>query len=178
MNNWNRWSTAATQEFDVVIDTDRDGNPDWIVFSYDSGIVRADDPNGITEVFLYDVANRATYASGFYAQAPTDSSTILLPVYAGDLGITEDSGTFDYGVASYSILNSAAYDEMPGMASYNPWQPAISNGELTTVPVNGTSTVRVSVDADAAADQKPLGTMVVVVDNKAGMDEALTLPTP
>ncbi|MCW3156595.1 S8 family peptidase [Micropruina sonneratiae] len=178
VNNWSRWSTAATQEFDVLIDSDRDGNPDWIVFSYDSGIIRADDPNGITEVFLYDIANRATYAAGFYAQAPTDSSTILLPVYASDLGISEDSGTFDYGVASYSILNSAAADEMPGLASYNPWQPSISNGGFATVPVNGSRTVEVSVDADAVADQQPLGTMVVVLDNKAGMDEALTLPTP
>ncbi|RZI83783.1 MAG: peptidase S8 and S53 subtilisin kexin sedolisin, partial [Microbacterium sp.] len=37
VNTHKRWSNAASNEFDVVIDTNRDGKPDWIVFSYDSG---------------------------------------------------------------------------------------------------------------------------------------------
>ena len=37
VNNWTRWSNAATTEFDVVIDVDRDGASDFAVFSADSG---------------------------------------------------------------------------------------------------------------------------------------------
>ena len=178
VNNWTRWSNAATQEFDVVIDVDRDGTPDWIVFSYDSGAVRADDPNGLTEVFLYDIKSKSTYASGFLAQAPTDSSTILLPVYASDLGITADTGAFDYSGASYSTLDSSLSDEFDQVATYDAYHKAISNGDGAEVPVNGSKTVSLTFDPAQIATQSPLGTMVVVVDNKSGKDEALLLPTP
>lgn len=178
VNNWTRWSNAATSEFDVVIDVNRDNEPDFIVFSYDSGAVRAGDPNGLTEVFVYDIAAKATYAAGFYAQAPTDSSTILLPVVASDLGITAETGAFDYSGASYSALDSSLGDEFDGVATYDAFHKAISNGDGATVPVNGTKTVSLTFDAAQIEAQAPLGTMVVVVDNKSGRDEALLLPKP
>ncbi len=178
VNNWTRWSNAAANEFDVLIDTDRDGKPDFIVFSADSGQVREDYADGQVEVFIYDIAKKALAGSGFMAQAPTDSSTILIPVLADDLGITAKTGAFRYTVESYSAVDDTAMDAFTRMASYNPWKPAISNGDLTTVPVNGSRTVRLRIDPQAVADQKPLGTMVVVVDNKSGRDEALLLRRP
>ena len=178
VNNWTRWSNAAANEFDVLIDTDRDGDPDFIVFSADSGKVRNDDFDGQTEVFIYDIATKALASSGFMAQAPTDSSTILIPVLADDLGITAKTGAFDYTVESYSAVDDTAMDAFTRMASYNPWKPAISNGDLTTVPANGSRTVQLTIDPQGVADQKPLGTMVVVVDNKSGSDEALLLRRP
>lgn len=176
VNNHKRWSNAAANEFDVVIDTDGDGEPDWIVFSADGGLVTAGDANGISQVFEYEVATGDVFASGFNASAPTDSSTILLPVYASDLGITADSGAFDYGVQSFSSVNSGS-DVMPGSATYNAWSPALSNGQFESVPRNGSVTVPVDVDADQVAAQKPLGVMVVVMDNAAGADEALLVKT-
>jgi subtilisin family serine protease len=178
VNNWTRWSNAATNEFDVVIDVNRDDTPDFIVFSYDSGSIRAGDANGLTEVFVYDIAAKATYASGYLAQAPTDSSTILLPVEASQLGITADTGAFDYTGASYSALDSSLSDEFDSIATYDAFNKAISNGDGATVPVNGTKTVSLTFNPAQIATQSPLGTMVVVVDNKSGKDEALLLPTP
>ncbi|MFT4216955.1 MAG: S8 family serine peptidase [Micropruina sp.] len=177
VNTWDRWSNAAAQEFDVAIDTDRDGKPDYVLYAVDSGQVRDDSVNGISEVFIYDVAEETLSAAGFMAQAPTDSSTILLPVNAADLGLTSKAGTFDYTVASYSQLD-AAEDEIDGWARYNPWNPAISNGDFAFVPANGSTTVQLTFDQDALKSQKPLGTMVVVLDNKSGKDEARLLPTP
>ncbi|MFT4295429.1 MAG: S8 family serine peptidase [Micropruina sp.] len=178
INSWTRWSNAAAIEFDVAIDTNRDGEPDYIVFSRDSGDVRNDDPDGLSEVFLYDVASKELSSTGYLAQAPTDSSTILLPVDAADLGLSKSSGAFRYEVSSYSFVEEAATDEIAGTASYDPWKPAISNGDYATVPVSGSNTVQVTFDTTAVADQKPLGTMIVVLDNKAGKDEALLLPKP
>ena len=175
VNNWTRWSNAAAHEFDVVIDVDRDGEPDFIVFSYDSGGVRTDTLDGLTEVFVYDLHKQALSAAGYTAEAPTDSSTILLPVKASTLGIT---GAFDYTVESYSLLDDTAFDEFGGMATYDPWRPAISNSDYVMVPVNRTMNVRVAFDLGAVASQKPLGTMVVVFDNKSGKSEALLLPRP
>ena len=178
VNSWTRWSNAAANEYDVEIDTNRDGKTDYVVFSADSGQVRAGDPNGETEVFVYDVANDELGASGFLAMAPTDSSTILLPIYASDLGISASSDPFSYRVSSISSVDPSFGDEMPTWAAYDLANPAIANGELVNVKVNKTATVKLAVDTAAVARQKPLGTMVVVFDNKSGKDEALLLPTP
>ena len=72
------------------VDTNRDGTADWIVFSYDSGAIRSGSFNGLTEVWLYEVATDSLYASGFLATAPTDSNSIV--------GVSvQDVGTFTGG---------------------------------------------------------------------------------
>lgn len=168
LNMHKRWSNAASNEYDVILDTDRDGEADWIVFSYDSGAVRAGDADGLAEVFVVNAKTGALGASGFLTQAPTDSSTALLPVYASDLGIT---GAFDYTVATYGT--SGGSDEASGWATYDPTAPAIGNGQYVDVPRFGSASVDVAVDAAQVAAQKPLGSMVVVYDNPSGAGEAL-----
>lgn len=168
VNTYKRWSNAASNEFDVVLDTDRDGEADWIVFSYDSGSVRTGSSDGLAEVFVVNAKTGALGASGFLTQAPTDSSTALLPVYASDLGIT---GAFDYTVAAYGTTGGS--DEASGWATYDPSAPAISNGQFVDVPTRGSASVDVAVDAAQVAAQKPLGSMVVVYDNPSGAGEAL-----
>ena len=175
VNNHDRWSTAATQEFDVSLDTNGDGRPEWVVFSFDSGAVRTGDFNGLTEVFYQNVATGEQYASGYLAQAPTDSSTILLPVSASDLGLTAAAGAFRYTVAGFTIEDQEAGDEFSGWATYNPWAKAIADGDYVTVARNRTAKVSVPVDAANFAAQKPKGLMVVVFDNKSGAKEAVLL---
>nr|BFF08915.1 S8 family serine peptidase [Microbacterium flavescens] len=175
VNTHKRWSNAASNEFDVVIDRNGDGNAEAIVFSADSGLVRAGSANGRSEVFIS--TPQGLLAAGFYATAPTDSSTILLPVFASDLGLTSAAGSFGYTVASYSITNSAGSDEIEGVANYNPWSPALENGQYVEVPRNGSATVPVAVDGDAYATQKPLGVMAVVLDNKSGTSETVLVKT-
>ena len=75
-------------------------------------------------------------------------------------------------------MELAAADEFDQVATYDAFNKAISNGDGATVPVNGTKTVSLTFDPAQIATQSPLGTMVVVVDNKSGKDEALLLPTP
>ncbi len=168
LNTHHRWSNAASNEYDVVIDTDGDGEADWIVLSYDSGAVRAGSANGQAETFIVNAKTGAIAPSGFLTQAPTDSSTLLLPVYASDLGIT---GAFSYTAQTFA--SNGGEDAASGWAAYDPTNPAISNGQFATVPQRGSASVSVEVDAAAVAAQKPLGSMVVVMDNRSGADEAL-----
>lgn len=173
VNTWSRWSNAASNEFDVVIDSNRDGTPDWVVFSYDSGAVRSGSVDGVAEVFVQNVKTKELIPSGFLAQAPTDSSTILLPVNLADLGIT---GPFDYTVQSFSGTTDGS-DAFDGKATYDPSKPAFGNGQYEVVPKGGKASVTVRTSAGAYAAQKPLGAMVVVVDNESGADEALLVKT-
>lgn len=170
INTHKRWSNAASNEYNAVIDVDQDGEPDWYVFSYDSGAVRTGFADGLPETFLADAHTGALYASGFLTQAPTDSSTLLMPVYASSLGI---EGEFDYTVETYG--RNGGEDVVDAWATYDPTAPALSNGQYVTVKKRGTAKFTVDVDAAGVEAQKPLGTMVVVLDNQSGAGEALLI---
>ncbi|MCA0296123.1 MAG: S8 family serine peptidase [Actinobacteria bacterium] len=173
VNNYDKWTNAATNEFDVLVDTNADGSPDVAVFSADSGVVRSGNADGTAEVFVYDLATGDLSASGYLAQAPTDSSTILLPVDASALGLTEASGAFSYTVESSSVVYDGEEDAFSGWAAYNPWAKAIEDGDYVTVARNKSVKVSVVVNNANLATQKPQGLMVVVYDNKSGGKEAL-----
>ncbi len=176
VNTFTRASNASANEFDFSIDTNGDGKADRIVFSADSGYVNNSGAtvDGYTEVFIYDPATKKLSSSGFLATAPTDSSTVLLPVYAEDLGLTEGAGEFTYRVES-SSLQGPWTDKMGGQATYDPYRRAIEDNAYVEVPRNGSLTLNVPLDTAAQATQKPRGLMVVVFDNKSGQSEALLL---
>ncbi len=176
MNSYDRYSNAARNESQVLVDTNNDGTTDYIVSAVDSGLVRSGSADGRNEVFVYNVATKATTAAGYMAFSPTDNSTTLLPVKASTLGITQASGTFSYTGKISSIANGAATDAFDGTAKYNPWKPAIENGQSVSLKV-GARHVKVPsrVDAAAFADQRPEGVMVVVMDNTSGPNEAILL---
>ncbi len=172
VNNWQRWSNGASNEFDVLIDTNGDGQPDYDVFAEDGGLVTAGGvANGVSQVFVWNLATNGI-VSHFLATAPTDSSTILVPVVASELGLTASSGSFKYTVQSFSNVSGGS-DSFSGWASYDPWSPALSNGQFEQVNPGATVSVPVKVNATAFAAQKPLGVMTVVIDNAAGQSEAL-----
>lgn len=165
-----RHSNAAAVEFDVLLDTDRDGTDDLAVFSYDSGAVRMGFPDGVAEVFVIDLASGLLSGSGFQAVAPTDSSTVLLPVFDLTLGI---DGPFDYTVASFH--GDADWDRFDAHATYDATAKALSDGTRVWVPAGAKVESAVTKDRRAFAATQPLGLMAVAYDNPAG-DEALLVP--
>jgi len=176
INSHDRWSNAATIEFDVEIDTNHDGESDYVVIGYDSGYIRNGEYNGLVESFVMDVKTGETFPSGYLAQAPTDSSTILLPVDASTLGLTSAAGAFDYTVASYSILGLGE-DSFGDWASYDPFNKAFSDSDQAMVGRNKTAKLTVVANQAAYVAQKPKGLMVVSLDNKSGASEAELLGT-
>ncbi|WP_029145947.1 S8 family peptidase [Microbacterium luticocti] len=174
VNTYKRWSNPASAEFDVLIDTNRDGTTDKVVFAADNGLVTTGYADGQSAVFVTDNATGKTVGPYFMAQAPTDSSTILLPMYASVLGV---DGAFSYTVEAASIVDNSISDEFSSSAVYDPSAPAISNGQYGVVPKKGSAvSFDVTIDKEQVTKQKPLGTMIVVPDNRAGTDEALLIP--
>lgn len=172
VNTWDRYSNAAANEYDVDIDTTGDGKPDFVVFSTDYGLLTAGDADGQNAVFVYNVATKQTSVK-FLATSPTDSSTIELPVYAADLGLTPAKGTFTYTVASYSLTDSSWGDVFSGAAAYNPWHKAIPDGQQEVVKVGGKAQVRLPIDKTVWNQRPPLGVMVVSLDNSAATEATL-----
>lgn len=173
INNWDRYSNAASIEHDIYIDTDRDGTADKAVYVLDYGLVATGSADGMNAVFFQDLETGALGVR-YLATSPTDSSTVLAPVLASDLGL-EKGKNFRYQVASFDLAGTSS-DVMDGTAEYNPWRPALSTtGAYVEVAPGATETVDITPHQGYWKSQKPLGQMIVVLDNAAGADEAILL---
>src|SRR5439155_19841320 len=71
---------------------------------------------------------------------------------------------------------SNAFSAPSGVGLYNPWSPAISQGDFYTLAPNATASTTVTVNSAEWAHTPALGVMVVSTDNASGASEAATLP--
>ena len=177
VNNWSRWSTAAVNEWDINVDTNGDGAPDYIVVAIDSGAIRTGSFNGLLEVFLVEVASGGLFATGFNATSPTDTSTLLLPILASDLGLSNSSQSFGYSAVSFS-LEGAGLDIVSGTGAFNAFSSSITTGQFVVVPPNGTGSFAVEVDNGEWKKTPARGLMIVALDNASGAPEAQLVPIP
>jgi hypothetical protein len=182
VNTWNRWSNAATNEFDIYLDVDQDGTDDYIVVGVDQGAVQAGTFNGRMASFVFSTRS-AGFSVLFFATAPTDSSTALIVVRsdqfcrAGEPCMpTSPDKRFNYHAFGFDIISNFV-DTVAGSAKFNAGPAsAISQGMFATVPVGASGTVQVSINPAEWALTPARGAMVVTLDNKAGKEEAALLP--
>jgi subtilisin family serine protease len=170
VNTFERFSTAAANEFDVLVDTNGDGDPDFDVIAVDLGAVTAGDFNGQVAVFVQNLKTGGLVVR-FLAIAPTDGSTLLLPVRASDLGLTPASPRFTYFVQSFDLLNGNS-DQTVDSGSFNAFAPAIETGQFVTLNPGATANVPVAINAAEFAVTPPTGVMVVNLDGRAGARQA------
>jgi hypothetical protein len=183
INTWNRWSAAAQNEFDTYVDVNDDGIADYIVIAVDFGVVTAGAFDGRMGVFIRDLKSNALVSNGRLADAPTDSSTLLVPFLSTDLcrqgnACLSDAhphityATYGFGIFGVSGVDN---DQADNAGRFNPWTPAISNGDFQSLAPGATSTSAVTIDADEWAATPAAGVMVVTTDNAAGSAEAAAL---
>jgi hypothetical protein len=170
VNTFERFSNAAAGEFDIVIDVNGDGVPDFLLAGADLGAVTAGVFNGQLASVLVNLTTGAARIR-FLADAPTDGSTVLLPVLASDLGITPANPRLTYSAQVFNLLDGTSA-ALPGTASFNAFTPAISTAMFVPVAPNATASVPVAVDPAEWAKTPAMGLMVVVEDNRAGGSQA------
>jgi subtilisin family serine protease len=173
VSTFDRFSTAAAAEIDLFIDTDNDGFSDYWVFSFDLGALTTGTFNGQTAVGVIDFA-AGTQKIRFLAVAPTDGSTLLLPVLASDLGLSASKPRFSYWGNSWNW--DGVFAPIPGLGHFNAYAPAVSNADFVTVAPGARATVPVNIDAAEQAITPALGVMVVNQENRSGAAQAAVLP--
>ena len=190
VNTYHRWSNASTNEFDISVDVDGDGKDDYIIVGADLGLVTAGSPNGVMGSFVFSVRFPEAPASiNFLAAAPTDSSTLLLPVRSSQLCrkapkcgepgqppcepcLSASNPRLTYHAKSFDLVNGGS-KVVAGKAKYNAWSSSISQGGFVTVAPGATdATTVISVNSAESTLTPALGLMVVTFDNKSGADEA------
>ncbi len=169
VNTYGRFSNPAVGEYDIYIDVNGDGVYDFVLFSADVGGVELGEVNGQIGTFLLNIKSGALIPE-FPADAPTDGSTLLLPVLASDLGISPKKPRFTYAVKAFD--STGAEEAVAGTASFNAFAPAISNAMFVAVPPNSATNVPVTINKAEFKKTPALGFMVVTEDNLSGGSQA------
>jgi minor extracellular serine protease Vpr len=170
LNTFSRFSSAAAAEFDVLIDTNGDGVPDYDLVGIDYGLLSAGSASGEVVAALLNIGT-GKWTINFLADVPTDGSTVLLPVLASDLGLSPAQPKFSYAVQFYNLLDGSG-GAMPGAAPFNAFAPAISNALFVPLAPGSSATVPVAIDRTQWASTPAMGLMVVTTDNFSGPPQA------
>jgi subtilisin family serine protease len=182
VNTWERWSNAASNEFDIYVDTNDDGVDDFLVAGLDLVDLGLPGVMGSVVISLPD----GELVDALIATAPTDSSTALLPVAAGALGLSEADPRFSYRAESFGFIApdelgvrqgnflGVGHDEIAGGARFNAWSSSISQGMFVGPLAPGATSdpVAVSIDPVEWTLTPARGLMVVSLDNASGKPEA------
>jgi hypothetical protein len=169
VNTYKGWSTPEQEEFDVQMDVDGDGVPDYVVFNGDVGLVLTGARNGQMGSFVFNVkANQ--FIVRYLATAPTDASTIVLPANLADIGISSSNPRFTYNVVSFDLLSSNT-DTFDQSASFNALNSSVSTGAFDVVNPNQAIGETITVNPTEFALTPAKGVMIVTQDNKNGASE-------
>jgi hypothetical protein len=87
INVWGFYSTPSVSEFDVLVNTDGDADPEFIVVGVDTGAILAGAFDGTFASFVFD-AESGDLVNAWVAEAPLNGSTMLLPFLASDIGLS------------------------------------------------------------------------------------------
>jgi len=159
-----RWSNPAQDIFDVLVDVNNDNTPDYDVEAVDHGLLTTGVFDGIDIVVVF----RLQAGGGdfrYVADAPTDSSTMLLPVDFDQLCLPGEpcmspTGHFTYSVEA-SSLTDGTLDVSDGSATFNPNSSAVNTGMFDVVAPNTSATDALTVNPTEQVASPALGWMVV-----------------
>jgi len=170
LTTWHRWSNAAANEYDIYVDVDRDGTPDYLVVVADFGLVTAGDNNGELGDFVFDLRT-GDGTVDFLADAPTDSTSMAIPL-GFDQFCTDspdspclgaDNPRISYFVRAFG--RDGSLDEALIPAKFNVLSPAVSTGMFDTVAPNKTVNQPVTFNPAEQAQTPAKGFLILSHDN-------------
>ena len=153
-----RWSNPAENEFDVLIDTNGDGQFDYDLVAADHGLLTTGVADGEDVVVAIKLAT-GTGTIRFLAGADFNGSTMELPVLLSDIGVTPSSPPISYTVESFSETDGTS-DSFTGTATYDLNHPVFSNNSEDVVAPNTTVSDPTTVDLTQWAATPQLGLLV------------------
>jgi minor extracellular serine protease Vpr len=174
VSNYDASSTQAVSEYDVAIDKQNNGKPDFFVVGVDLGAVLAGAYNGQLGSFTID-AKTGAIVDAFLAEAPTNSSIVELPTTAADLGLHAANTSFNYAVNSFSALDGSHTDSTSA-AAYDVSKPGVSSGQFVPLAAGASGTIPLAVEFGKFQSAPALGWLVVSTDDPSGAAMADEVP--
>lgn len=175
VNTFGRWTTPVINEYDILIDADNDGKFDFVAAAL--GLT-----SGRVAVFLFDFNTGKQLGQSFifFAGAPTNESTILMPIIAGDMGITVSSPRFTYAAQGFDgftgnfdfVGETTTGAVGPDAARFNAFNNPVSTGAFAVVRPRSMASVPLAINPAEFELTPPLGVMIVGMENFSGKREA------
>jgi subtilisin family serine protease len=151
-------------EFDVLIDTDRDGDDDYVIFNLENGGFGATGQNVVAAGPL----PAGPFTIRFFTDADLDSGNAILTALLSDVGLTPTT-QFDFSVFGCdNYFTGACTDAITGM-TYTAGTPRYVGSGIpgTGVPAGGTSTLTIqAVPGGATASPDQTGLLLMYRDAK------------
>jgi minor extracellular serine protease Vpr len=169
VNTHDRWSNASANEYDIVIDVGRDGTVDFFVVGVDLGAVLAGAFDGRFGSFV--IAADGSLVDAFFADAPMNGSTALLPAAASSLGLEEGSSDFSYQTVAFS-LEGPAIDVANGLGLFDSHAPGLSQGDFIPLGPGDTAVLTQVVNLPQHNTARSLGWLIVTLDDANGTSQA------
>jgi len=151
------------------------GVPDYDVEAVDLGVLTGGAFTGqlVTAVFNLKTGTAVLESA---ASAPTDGTTVLLPLVAADVGVTSANPRFSYTAQTFDQLTGNV-DTITTAARFNAFNNSISTGAFVTLTPGANARVPISINRTEFARTPALGAMVVSLENMTEEGgQALLLP--
>ena len=112
----------------------------------------------------------------FFAEAPMNGSTALLPVAASSLGLSTRSSTTSSAIdaTGFSVLGRE-FDVVAGNPRFRPWAPTSSQGDFIPLAPGASAPLTLTASSSAKSDGT-LGWMIVALDDANGAAQAEQVP--
>lgn len=166
-------SNQGVSEFVIDVDSDGDGVADFAVFGIDLGFVTTGSSNGQLVAGFQNLKTGAAFLT-FVAKAPMNGTTVELPIFASNIGVSASNPRFSYRAAAQDQFTGVT-DILAGTAKFNAYHSSISTGGLAALNPGDRMSVPVTIDTAEFVQTPALGQMVVSIDNKSGKKQAALL---
>jgi hypothetical protein len=155
--------------FEIEVDANRDGTPDWVVFNAELGGFAASGQN-VVAVRAYNATSGPAY---FFTDADLNSANAILTAPLSALGLTEAT-QFTFNVRAYdNYFTGIETDAIVGM-TYTAGVPRFFATGPNVVPVGGTATLFVQpVAGGSAASPSQIGLLLLYRDARPGMEASV-----
>ena len=155
-------------EFDVYIDANRDGTPDFVVFNAENGGFAA---TGQNVVGVFSFATRTTTVF-FFTDADLNSSNVILTAPLSALGLTP-STMFDFQVFAFDNYFTGALTDASTLMTHTLGTPKFvgSLSPASPIPAGGSATLNVfAVPGGAVASPSQTGLLLMYRDGLPGRE--------
>ena len=175
INTHSRWSNPSQNEFDIAIDVTGSPAPDFFVVGVDLGAVLAGAFDGRTARSCS--TRTGDLVDAFFAEAPMNGSTALLPVAASSLGLSADAHD------RLQLLHDGLLGPRTGVRRRRRQSavPAVGAdvepGRLHPARPGRSAPLTLTLSPSAKSDGT-LGWMVVALDDANGAPQAELVPLP
>ena len=158
-------------EFDVVIDSNNDGNPDYVLFTAELGAAAT---TGTCIVFLADLT-AGTAAPVYYCDADLNSGNMIMTTDLADIGLTALTDRFTFWVEVYDNYFTGAQTDGTTPATIAVANPRIAGAPLTAVaPSGGSATIAVTHNRGTPRlDEQHSGLLLLYRDAAPGKESEI-----